>query len=92
MSLKFEWDEDKAKSNLKKHGITFEEAISVLNDQFSLTIEDIEHSVTEQRFIDIGFSNKNRLLVVHYTERHDKIRIISSRLATKKEIKNYENN
>jgi uncharacterized protein len=92
MYINFEWDEDKSKLNLKKHNVSFEEAISVFNDNLSLTIEDNEHSIYETRFIDIGISNKNRLLVVSYTERENKIRIISCRLATKKERKIYENN
>lgn len=57
----------------------------------SLTLNDTKHSIDENRFVEIGMSNKNRLLVVIYTEREDKIRIISSRLATKKEKKYYEN-
>ena len=90
MSINFEWDEDKAQENLKKHGIGFDEAISVFNDSLSLTIPDIKHSVGEERFIDIGLSNRNRLIIVVYTERNNVIRLISSRLATKKEKKSYE--
>ncbi|MBM2813434.1 MAG: hypothetical protein HW421_196 [Ignavibacteria bacterium] len=90
MLLNFEWDEDKAELNFIKHGITFDEAISVFDDELSLTINDTEHSIIEDRFIDIGLSNKNRYIVVVYTERQEKIRIISSRLATKMEIRNYE--
>ena len=66
MSLQFEWDETKAKINLNKHGISFEEAISVFNDKLSLTVFDFEHSINEDRFIDIGLSNKNRLIVNNY--------------------------
>jgi uncharacterized DUF497 family protein len=91
MSLNFEWDDDKAQNNLKKHKISFDEAISVFNDKLSITIFDSYHSINEERFIDIGLSNKNRLIVVIYTERNNNIRIISSRLATKQERENYEN-
>ncbi|MFH1052223.1 MAG: BrnT family toxin [bacterium] len=90
MPLNFEWDEEKYKKNLKKHRVSFEEAISVFTDKLSITIIDSEHSINEERFIDIGLSNKNRLIVFVYTEREDRIGLISSRLATNKEIKNYE--
>lgn len=90
MSLNFEWDEDKAEKNLIKHGISFQEAISVFYDKLSLTTNDFENSIGEERYIDIGLSNKNRIIVVVYTERNESIRIISSRLATKREIKSYE--
>jgi uncharacterized DUF497 family protein len=88
--LEFEWDEDKAKFNYIKHNVNFEEAITVFNDNLSLTIFDDKHSLFEERYIDIGISNKNRILVVVYTERKNKIRIISARLANKNEIKHYE--
>ena len=86
----FEWDENKEKSNFRKHGISFTEGESVLYDLFSLTIPDPDHSIEEQRFIDIGESNKNRILVVIYTEREDRIRIISVPKATSAERKMYE--
>jgi hypothetical protein len=90
MSLLFEWDEDKANINLRKHEIGFDEAISVFYDKLSITIFDSDHSTNEERFIDIGLSNINRIITVVYTDRNDRIWIISSRLATKKEIKHYE--
>ncbi|MEK7723887.1 MAG: BrnT family toxin [Acidobacteriota bacterium] len=86
----FEWNEDKEKSNFRKHRITFAEGESVFYDSYSLTIPDPDHSIEENRFIDIGISNKNRLLVVVYTEREDRIRIISVRKATKLEREMYE--
>ena len=86
----FEWDEEKEKSNFRKHKVTFAEGETVFYDAFSLTIPDPDHSIEENRFIDIGTSNKNRLLVVVYTEREDKIRIISVRKATNTERKMYE--
>lgn len=90
MELEFEWDEDKANANFKKHGVRFEEAKSVFNDPNSLTIVDFEHSQNEDRYIDIGFSSQGRLIVVIYTERGTRIRIISSRKATTSETKAYE--
>ncbi|MBW2004994.1 MAG: BrnT family toxin [Deltaproteobacteria bacterium] len=90
--LIFEWDPQKAKSNIEKHGISFEEAITAFQDTFSLTIDDPLHSIDEERVVLIGMSNKNRLLVVVHTERGDNIRIISARKATKKERGNYESN
>ena len=91
MALSFEWHEEKEIANLKKHGVSFEEAKTVFNDPFALTIEDPKHSQHEQRFIDIGYSARGRFLVVVYTERADKIRIISSRTATRSEREAYEN-
>lgn len=90
MGLRFEWDPRKAAANFKKHGITFEEASTVFCDPLSFTITDPDHSATENRFLDLGHSNLQRLLVVSYVERADKIRIISARLATRKESNSYE--
>jgi len=90
--LIFEWDPQKAKSNLIKHGVSFEEASTAFQDTLSLTIDDPLHSIDEVRVVLIGMSNKNRLLVVVHTERGDNIRIISARKATKEERKNYESN
>ena len=86
----FEWDENKEKSNLRKHKISFDEAESVFSDMFSVTISDPDHSVEENRFIDIGMSENNRILVVVYVEREENIRIISARKATRAERKIYE--
>lgn len=69
MKLNFEWDEEKAKTNLKKHRISFEEATTVFIDPFSMTIPDPDHSIDEQRYIDIGTSGNDRVLAVGYTER-----------------------
>ena len=90
--LIFEWEHQKAKSNLKKHGVSFEEASTAFQDTLSLAIDDPLHSMDEDRVVLIGMSNKNRLLVVVHTERGDNIRIISARKATKEERKNYESN
>ena len=89
--LIFEWDSSKAKSNVEKHGVSFEEASTAFHDPLSLTIEDPLHSNDEERVILLGFSLKNRLLVVVHTERGDNnIRIISARKATKRERDTYE--
>ena len=80
--MSFEWDEEKAKTNLKKHGIGFEEATTVFIDPFSIAIPDPDHSVDERRYIEIGNSDKGRALVVVYTERSSNIRVISCRKAT----------
>jgi uncharacterized DUF497 family protein len=90
MSLTFEWDQNKSEKNVKKHGITFDEAKSVFNDPFAITIDDPDHSNDEYRYIDIGLSSKGSLLVVWYTERNENIRIIGCRKATKYERKIYE--
>jgi len=90
LSLTFEWDEKKADENLRKHGVSFDEAKTVFNDPFSVTIYDPDHSSDEQRYIDIGLSSKGRLIVVSYCERGETIRLISSREATRKEQRDYE--
>ena len=90
MALTFEWDENKSDRNLKKHGVDFEEAKTIFNDPFAITIDDPDHSVEEDRYVDIGLSSKGRMLVVWYTERNDNIRIIGSRKAARSERKIYE--
>jgi len=90
MKLNFEWDEEKAKANLKKHRVSFDEATTVFIDPFSITIPDPDHSVDEQRYIDLGSSDKCRVLVVVYTERGSNIHIISCRKAASSERKLYE--
>jgi uncharacterized DUF497 family protein len=90
MPLTFEWDEEKAVANQRKHKVTFDEAKTVFNDPRSLTIFDEAHSTEEQRYIDIGISVQGRVLVVAYTERGSNIRLISSRKATVAERRQYE--
>lgn len=85
-----EWDAGKARTNYQKHRVSFEEAATVFVDPWSITMSDPDHSEYEQRFIDIGMSNRGRLLVVVYPERSDKLRIISGRRATLAEQSNYE--
>ena len=86
----FEWDEEKAETNVVKHGITFEEAVSVFTDFGLITRDDEYHSEEEPREIATGYSLKMRLLVVVFTERAGKTRIISARLSTSSERKIYE--
>ena len=83
--FKFEWDDQKAASNLQKHDVSFDEALSVFADEFALTFADIEHSADEERSRTYGFSKMGRLLVVVHTERRNGIRIISARKATRYE-------
>ena len=87
----FEWHKEKAELNFKKHNVSFEEAKTVFNDPLGLHKSDDAHSIGEERSYIIGNSNKNRLLVVSFTERRKYIRIITARLATKNERKYYEN-
>ena len=87
----FESDDQKAASNLSKHGVSFDEAVSVFGDGRALTFSDTDHSELEDRSRTYGFSNKTRLLVVVHTERRNGIRIISARKATRNEKGIYEN-
>ena len=89
MGLRFEWDPRKA-ANLNSHGVSFEEATSVFRHPLALTISDPDHSETEARFLDLGLSHLGRLVVVAYTERGDRVRIISARLANRSEKGTYE--
>jgi len=90
VNLKFCWDKNKAELNIRKHGITFEEATTVFTDPLSLTIDDPLHSYDEERTVIIGRSFSDRLLVVVHTDLGDTVRIISARPAIKKERKDYE--
>ena len=88
--MHFEWDRAKAQRNLRKHKVTFDEAVTVFHDPLSATFADPDHSAEELRFIIMGQSKRKCLLVVSYTERPDAIRIISARKATRHERRNYE--
>ena len=90
MALTFEWDTNKGRRNLTKHGISFEESSTVFGDPRSLTIPDPVHSKMEDRFVAIGASHRGKLLVVVHTERGDNIRIISARVASRRERRTYE--
>jgi uncharacterized DUF497 family protein len=87
----FEWDDQKALSNLQKHRVSFDEAVSVFADELALTFSDTDHSESEDRSRTYGMSNKARLLVVVHTERRNSVRIISARKATRYEKSIYEN-
>jgi uncharacterized DUF497 family protein len=89
--FKFEWDDQKAASNLVKHGVSFDEAVSVFGDAMALTFTDVEHTDVEDRSRTYGISSKSRLLVVIHTERRNGLRIISARKATRYEKGIYEN-
>ena len=88
--MDFEWDPEKAELNRSKHGVTFAEAASVFVDYFYVDFYDPKHSAEEHRVLIIGESNQTRLLIVSYTERDDKIRIISARELTPQERRIYE--
>jgi uncharacterized DUF497 family protein len=92
MALLFEWDPRKARTNLTKHGVTFDEASTVFQDAISVTIGDPLHSGSEDRFVLVGHSHRARLLVVVHAERGDRVRIISARPATATERRTYEEN
>jgi uncharacterized DUF497 family protein len=86
----FEWDDRKARLNMSKHEVSFDEACSVFGDPLAITIGDALHSRDEDRFITIGRSREDRLLVVVFTERSDNLRLISARVPTRRERKQYE--
>jgi Uncharacterized protein conserved in bacteria len=88
--MEFEWDADKAASNLAKHGVSFDEAATVFGDPLAMTYFDPDHSDDEDRFITFGFSVNGDVLVVSHIDRDDKTRIISARRATRSERKSYE--
>jgi len=90
--MEFEWNQSKAAANLKKHGVSFEEAKTVFNNPLAVIFDDEAHSVDERREIIIGHSQQNQLLLIAFTERPGSIRIISARLATRKEREDYEQN
>lgn len=88
--MKFEWDPEKAEANLKKHKVAFDEAKTVFRDPMYLLFADPDHSVSERRFLALGRSKQDRLLIVSYAERASATRIISARKATHRERKKYE--
>jgi hypothetical protein len=86
----FEWDEAKARNNLRKHRVSFEEAVTVFDDTMSITRDDPDHSESEDRFLTFGLSSRGRLLVVCHTDRPDRVRIINARTADRQERSYYE--
>jgi len=90
VGYKFEWDPDKAEANDKKHGVSFEEGISVFGDPLSMNMSDRDHSEDERRYIVLGVSDRHRVLVVCYAEIEERTRLISARRATRSERNSYE--
>jgi uncharacterized DUF497 family protein len=90
MNAEFEWEPEKAESNLQKHGVSFAEAATVFFDPLSITVPDPLHSVSENRFVITGLSYQQHHLVVVHADRDDRIRLISARLATPAERKKHE--
>ena len=88
--MKIEWDLKKAKFNLRKHRVSFEEAATALSDPMAATGADPDHSITEERYVTFGVSERGRLLVVAHTDEKETIRIISARIASKGERELYE--
>ena len=89
--MRFEWDSEKEKQNIKEHKISFDEAVTVFYDPLAATFYDPDHSIDEDRFITVGYSSQGRLFVVSHMEGRDAIRIISARPATISERKRHEN-
>jgi len=88
--MEFEWDLEKASSNERKHGVTFQEAATVFGDPLAITFTDPDHSMDENRYLTFGLSRLDRLLVVSHTERRGRVRIINARLMTRQERRIYE--
>lgn len=90
MSIRFAWDRNKEAANAAKHGVGFQEALSVFRDRLAAIFDDEWHSDDEHREIIVGYSERGRLLIVVFTEREDAIRIISARKATRREVEAHE--
>ncbi len=90
MGYLFEWNRNKADSNARKHGVTFDEASTVFGDPLALLMTDPDHSVGEERYVLLGMSNRRRLLVVCFAERLPRTRLITARAATRGERRKYE--
>ncbi len=88
--MDYSWDEEKAASNLEKHGVTFQEAASVFDDPLFVDFYDPDHSIDEHRYLIVGRSNAGRLLIISYTERDEVVRLITARELTATERKAYE--
>jgi len=89
--IEFEWDPSKARTNLRKHRVAFQEAATVLRDPLAITVLDPDHSQEEDRYITVGSSIRGRILMVAHTDRGDRTRIISARELTRAEREAYEN-
>lgn len=90
ITMRFEWDPKKAERNLKKHGVTFQEAATVFGDPLAMTFQDPDHSIEEERQLTFGQSLRRRLIVVSHTKRGDRTRIVNARLMDRNERVIYE--
>jgi len=90
MEIEFEWDPEKEKKNIQKHGISFHEGATIFEDHFSWTFPDPDHSVGERRYLTFGLSPQGKTLIVSHTDRGKKIRLISARKTTQRERRYYE--
>lgn len=90
MEIKFEWDPDKEKSNIQRHGVSFSEAATVFGDPLSWTFPDLDHSIGEYRYLTIGMSSRDTMLMVSHVDRGEDIRLISARKTTRRERRYYE--
>lgn len=90
MGYIFEWDPVKAEANVRKHGVTVDEASTIFGDPLNLLMADPDHSLDEERYVLLGMSNRRRLLVVAFAERPPRTRLISARRATRQERRRYE--
>ncbi len=90
MAYQFKWNPAKAAANIRKHGVSFEEAVTVFGDPLALNLPDPDHSEAELRYLVLGMSQEQRLLVVAYAERGERTRIISARKANRRERNGYE--
>ena len=88
--MNFEWDPGKARQNLRKHRVSFQEAATVFGDPLAVTYPDPDHSTSEQRFVTVGMSGTGRVLIVAHADRGESIRIISARKTTQREREHYE--
>ena len=88
--MRFEWDATKAAANFRKHGVTFDEASTVFADDLSATGRDLDHSISEARYMTFGVSSKGRVLAVSHADRGGVVRIVSARAATRRETQIYE--
>ena len=88
--MQFEWDTEKARRSFVKHGVSFDEAVTVFSDPLAVTINDPDHSYDEQRFLTTGLSKQSRFIIVAHTDREGRVRIISGREVTASERGQYE--
>jgi uncharacterized DUF497 family protein len=88
--VQFEWDPEKAASNLAKHGVSFDEASTVFGDPFATTVPDRDRWASEERLLTTGLSGRHRILIIWHTEQNDTVRIIGAREATPRERRTYE--